>query len=348
LRSKIIAGSRTVENDASMTGRPVTIGIPCFNAQDYVGESIESALSQTYEPKEIIVVDDASTDASWNVIRSYAGRIRAIRLGANVGNAAARNIILKQSSGTLIQFHDADDVMLPTKLEAMVPLLEERQADAVLCDVGFFRGTSRTPDHAVVRYTGLEQSPDLLAFAIANAVLTISPIWRREVLESVGGFREKLRRCVDYDLALRIARSGGRWAYIPRVLTRARIHSNGTVSGEKDNVRGTSFCLLRALEESLRESQQLSEVRRQALARRYRWIGFGYFGDNREARAAAAFRRAQSCCPAIWRRGGGGWVFKRLTGLFGYLVALRARKLIRSKLGRPDGQSIGETLENRH
>lgn len=323
----------------------VTIAIPCFNAEKYVGESIESALAQTYDPKEVVVADDASTDGSWDVISSYADRIRAIRLPCNVGNAAARNALLKESRGELLQFHDADDVMLPTKLETMVPILQATRADAVLCDVGFFRQSSETPDYDVVRYTELEDTSDLLAFAISNVVLTLSPVWRRKVVEAAGGFREDLRRCVDYDLTLRAARTGGNWLYIGTVLTRARVHSGNSVSSNKHRVRGTVFSLLRDLQRSLEEGRELSESRRQALALRFRGIGLGYFEDNRTARAALAFRYARRCYPGVWKSGTGSRALKLLAASFGYPAALRARNFVRGVLGLSETQSIWRVSE---
>ena len=94
---------------------PLTsVVIPCYNAEGYVGEAIESALNQTYRPVEVIVIDDGSTDGSLDVIRSFGDRIR-YESGPNRGPSAARNRGVQLARGELIQFLDADDVLHPEK-----------------------------------------------------------------------------------------------------------------------------------------------------------------------------------------------------------------------------------------
>ena len=88
----------------------VSIVIPCYNAERYVGEAIESALDQTYPHKEVIVIDDGSTDSSLEVIRSFGNHLRW-ETAPNRGGSAARNRGLELARGELIQFLDADDLL---------------------------------------------------------------------------------------------------------------------------------------------------------------------------------------------------------------------------------------------
>jgi len=88
----------------------VSVVIPAYQAEAFLGEAIESALAQTYAPLEVVVADDGSTDRTAEVAASYP-EIRLLRL-SHRGQAAARNIGVAASEGEMVAFHDADDVML--------------------------------------------------------------------------------------------------------------------------------------------------------------------------------------------------------------------------------------------
>src|SRR5689334_8631307 len=92
----------------------VSVIIPCYNSGRWIAEAIDSALSQTYEPLEVVVVDDGSSDDSLPIIRSFESRI-IWRSGPNRGGNAARNLGFSVSTGTYIQWLDADDTLVPEK-----------------------------------------------------------------------------------------------------------------------------------------------------------------------------------------------------------------------------------------
>src|SRR4051794_28206815 len=94
----------------------VSILIPCYNAERWIAEAIESALAQSWTQKEIIVVDDGSTDGSLNVIRQFGQRV-LWETGPNRGGGFTRNRLLELSQGEWIQYLDADDYLLPHKIE---------------------------------------------------------------------------------------------------------------------------------------------------------------------------------------------------------------------------------------
>ena len=95
----------------------VSILIPCYNAQAWVRQSVESALNQTYPHKEVIVVDDGSTDGSLAVLREFGNSIQ-LETGPNRGGNAARNRLLALSKGKWLSYLDADDYLLPDKIPA--------------------------------------------------------------------------------------------------------------------------------------------------------------------------------------------------------------------------------------
>src|SRR5271165_3187575 len=102
----------------------VSVIIPVYNSEKYLAESIESAIGQTWSSKEIIVVDDGSTDNSFEIARKFAGRPEVkVVTQENRGAAAARNAGLKEAKGEFIQFLDADDLLSADKIESQMKLL---------------------------------------------------------------------------------------------------------------------------------------------------------------------------------------------------------------------------------
>jgi glycosyltransferase involved in cell wall biosynthesis len=113
----------------------VSIVMPCYNAEKYIGMAIESVLLQTYQNWEIVVVDDCSTDNSAKIIQSYCekdNRIGYYKTGSPSGGAAIpRNIAMNKANGRFIAFLDSDDVWLPTKLEQQLPFFLDKKTAIV-------------------------------------------------------------------------------------------------------------------------------------------------------------------------------------------------------------------------
>ena len=105
----------------------VSIIIPCYNAEKWLTEAIDSCLNQTYSNIEVIVVDDGSTDGSLDIIKSYGNKI-IWETGKNKGGNHARNRGFVLSKGAYIQFLDADDYILPEKIARQVDFLEQHVA----------------------------------------------------------------------------------------------------------------------------------------------------------------------------------------------------------------------------
>ena len=113
----------------------LTIGLPVYNGQNYVGEAIKSILKQTYEDFELIIADNASTDDTSRICRRYAlldSRIRYIRNAKNLGAAANYNMVLSLAKGKYFKWSAHDDCIAPTFLEKCVNILE-RNNSVVTC-----------------------------------------------------------------------------------------------------------------------------------------------------------------------------------------------------------------------
>lgn len=101
----------------------VSILIPCYNAQRWIAETLESATAQTWQNKEIIVVDDGSTDNSLAIVKSFESHIVKVIRQENQGASSARNRAYAEAQGDLLQYLDADDLLAPDKIECQVKLL---------------------------------------------------------------------------------------------------------------------------------------------------------------------------------------------------------------------------------
>jgi glycosyltransferase involved in cell wall biosynthesis len=182
----------------------VSVVITCFNQGRFLGDAIESALSQTYPRVEVIVVDDGSSDDSSLVADRYAG-VKLIR-EKNRGLSAARNAGIEASNGDYLIFLDADDRLLPCAAQSGVNCLHDR-AD---CAIGYGRyrliSAEGLPMRSVIERGTREN--DYINMLRRNYIgMHATVIYRRGVFATAGGFDTSLAACEDYDLYLRITRN---------------------------------------------------------------------------------------------------------------------------------------------
>lgn len=198
----------------------VSVIIPTYNRAELVCRAIDSALGQTYENKELIVVDDGSTDDTRSRLGAYHNSIRVLTQD-NSGPSVARNRGIEAARGEIVAFLDSDDYWLPTKLQRQVDLLE-RLGSAVpccLCNCSLvYPDGRRTSTFEIARMmptcaAGLWTNPAEVLWTrsvIFNQAVAI----RREFLERSGSFDQRLPfYCEDHELSLRLALEGP-WAII--------------------------------------------------------------------------------------------------------------------------------------
>ena len=239
----------------------VSIVIPCFNAAGDIAEAIRSALDQTYPNREVIVVDDGSTDNSPNIIRSFGDAVRSIRV-PHQGGAAARNRGIEAARGGLIQLLDSDDILYPHKLEIQVAEHLKGQAEITLTDWEQTRVDD--PEHRVL-YSLPSEIMDPVEFVLRNPIQIASPLHSRERLRALGGFREDLPCCQERDLHIRLACSGVTFHRVaePLMLQRRRA---GSVSSDITRIAETHPRILQPAYEVLRNSGRLTDGRARAFA----------------------------------------------------------------------------------
>ena len=189
--------------DTSTACPLVSVIIPCFNQARFLAEALESVAAQTYHHREVLVVDDGSTDDTLAVALGFP-HVRSLRQ-RNLGTAAARNQGLIASQGRYILFLDADDRLLPGALATGVHALERYpECGLVYGHVRLFTAhetACRCPRQTAVadaHYRELLRS---------NYIWTPGAVmYRRTVLEAIGGFDPRAEGSADFDLNIRIAR----------------------------------------------------------------------------------------------------------------------------------------------
>ena len=181
----------------------ISVIIPCYNQAGVLGRAIESALSQTYQNREVIVVDDGSREAVADVAARYPGVIYLHQ--SHQGLAAARNAGIDASNGELLVFLDADDRLLPKALESGLECLQAHP------DCGFAFGAHETVTVGAerpepVRLTEVHGDMYLDMLSDNCVAMHGSILFRRDAVLAVGKYDRTLGASEDYDLCLRMSR----------------------------------------------------------------------------------------------------------------------------------------------
>ena len=213
-----------------MTAPLVSIGIPCFNAEETIRRAVCSAMSQDWPNIEVIVVDDASTDGSIAVAKAEIGsssRVQLVCHRENQGPAGSRNSILARARGEFIAFIDDDDEAFSSRVGAQVAEIvayEERTgATLIACHASGQRiyengyvldlpaigsqGTEVPNGRAVADYLLFHRRRRGWHFGSGTSACSL--LARSTTFSSVGGFDQRLRRVEDIDFAIRLAQKGG-------------------------------------------------------------------------------------------------------------------------------------------
>lgn len=202
-----------------------SIVITNYNKAPFLDRAVRSCLNQFLLRKkvEVLVVDDCSTDESKTILKEYEKSIKCVELSANKGVAHASNVGLKISQAPYWMRVDADDYLSAEACLHMGAVLDSNpEFDFVYCD------------HVRVDLRGLRQAyvrldSDNKLFEHGAGIL-----FRKDRLDEIGGYDEALKNAEDYDLLLRLKKSGSKGFYLPVPLYRYYIHGeNMTLSDER-------------------------------------------------------------------------------------------------------------------
>lgn len=239
-----------------------SVVIPTYNRADRVGDAIDSALNQTLADREVIVVDDASSDSTAAVLRGYGDRITHLTHEENRGGSAARNTGIEASSGEYIAFLDSDDTWEPDKLEKQIQELERRSDKwvAAYCDFRQTRSNRvvETVDNLVRRPTGFEGDEEIIdriflrQFAHGGASTLLV---KRSAVEAIDGFDPSFQRHQDLEFLVRLLQVG-KLAYVDETL----VYKHDTGNPPLDTVRTAMEQFNETFEDLIRARGLANEV----------------------------------------------------------------------------------------
>ena len=211
-----------------MTEHPyITVLMPVYNGIAYLEQAIESVLNQSLKDFEFLIVDDCSTDCSLKLIRKYQDpRIRLIVNEENMGQAASLNRGLAMATGRYVARLDQDDVCLPERFRVETEFLERRPDLAIVCTWEY------SIDEKGRRIRRWTSAVDGFGEFVGMLLLGLCPVWhpsvmfRRDVVQELGGYDPSFAPAEDYELWSRIGRARWAGAIVPEFLTLQRIHGN--------------------------------------------------------------------------------------------------------------------------
>lgn len=184
----------------------ISVIMPCFNAEDYMVEAINSILGQTLRDLELIIVNDGSTDNTEMLVRRFSDkRIRYLSLGKNQGNYVARNKGLDLAKGKYIAMADADDISLPERLQTQYDFLEANPNVAAIgsrMEIIDQEGATIHLTEEPLRYDEIK-----IAFLRDNCLAQPTLMFRRNLVAKGYRYDESFRYCGDYDFVQRIIQS---------------------------------------------------------------------------------------------------------------------------------------------
>jgi len=206
----------------------VSVVIPTYNRADYIAETIESVLGQTYENIEIIVIDDGSTDSTRELVERFTPRVRYV-WQENSERGASRNHGLRLAGGEFIAFLDSDDLWLPDKAAEGVDFLTAHPAVGLIgTDAMQIDGEGK--ENRILRARGYsgQVTEKLLQ---NNFIIMPTHLARTSAVKKVGGFREErqLSGSEDWELWVRLSLVAD-IVYLPRVTAKYRVHTANTMS----------------------------------------------------------------------------------------------------------------------
>ena len=203
--------------------------MPVYNAERHIEEAVDSILNQTFGEFEFIIIDDCSTDSSYELLQRFSEKDKRIKLYKNSKNSKISytlNRSLSIASGKYVARMDADDIALPSRFEIQLKYLENNPETALVGASLFYIDGSNNPIGSRDSICGSSLINKIIEYRSPLA----HPTWmfRKNVLEKIGGYREVVP-AEDYDVLLRLHSAGIRFDNVPEKLLKYRISDGSTV-----------------------------------------------------------------------------------------------------------------------
>lgn len=209
----------------------VSIVIPCYNQARFLRDAVNSALAQSYESLEVIVVNDGSTDNIAEQMAPYQNDARVKFFSQeNRGLGAARNYGIQNAGGEFLKFLDADDSLTPNAIAKQRALFDARAAQDpqlgfVYCDINHVDAQGKEfSSYSVANMRRVLDGDLFPSLLIGGYFPPMTVLIAKRVLEHVGGFNETMPGTADWELWLRVTAEGWTGAFLPERLANYRSH----------------------------------------------------------------------------------------------------------------------------
>lgn len=240
----------------------ISVIIPCYNVEKYIEEGLLSVLNQELPAKEILCIDDGSTDKTIQIIRAlqekYPNKIFLYLNEKNRGATYTRNRGLAIAKGDFIQFFDADDILLPNKFAHQTHLIENCnfEPDIVVNDF------QRKNIDGTVETISFPDGDAWCGLLEGRLGVTTSNLYRREKVIAVRGWTEELLSSQEYDLMFRMLATGSQVLYDDKIISFNRERVSGSITKSDPAGKWRRFIHLRErICEHLRLNKMLTEER---------------------------------------------------------------------------------------
>lgn len=216
---------------------------PIFNAENFLDETLQSIIDQTYTDWESILINDNSTDKSLAIAEKFSkldDRFKIINVNENQGAAKARNIGIKSAEGRFIAFLDSDDLWLPEKLEKQISLMKSKSLDFTYSSYHFISEAGE-----VTNKVGVPESISYNQLLKGNVIACLTAVYDSQSLGKI--FMPDILKRQDFGLWLKITKSGVTGYGIQQPLARYRLRT-GSISHAKFNTMFYTWSLYRDFE----------------------------------------------------------------------------------------------------
>jgi glycosyltransferase involved in cell wall biosynthesis len=186
----------------SSTDQPlVSILIPTYNCRPWIQRAVESALSQTWKNREVIVVDDCSTDGTYDQLTQFADAIYFERSSTRCGQNATRNLLTQLSNGKWLVYLDADDELDQNSVETKLNFSADADAIYGSTRIATYVDRRETQSQTIVAEDYADPWPAAFGWKFPN---TSAFCFKRRAVLAAGGWNESIKNCTDYDLYFRV------------------------------------------------------------------------------------------------------------------------------------------------
>jgi glycosyltransferase involved in cell wall biosynthesis/peptidoglycan/xylan/chitin deacetylase (PgdA/CDA1 family) len=223
----------------------ISVVIPCYNVADYIQEAIQSVLQQTHPCEEIICVDDCSTDDTISKIKvlqaEYPSKIKLLVNDTNQGANYSRNRGLLEAISEYVQFFDADDILLATKFEHQLALIENSK-ESIDIVVNSFKKRNLAGNDTLYNFESDDVWESLMRGRLG---VTTANLFRRNAIIEAGAWNENLKSSQEYDLMFRMLKSGAKIKIDKEVLNINRERPSGSITKSNPEAKWIRFINLR-------------------------------------------------------------------------------------------------------